>query len=521
MVFYRFPQMISPAARRSLGQGNLFTGVRPPLVASVHTGANGWFTLAGLGRERIAEIRISGPGIETADVLVRSRTGETVWLPENSASRRDPKNTLRVIYPHEFTLVAGTSVPVTGRITDVKTGDPLAGIGVQATSMSTGPVTGRDGTYRLDGLPLGNSELLILPPPGSRYLAGSVSVTTVAIRGAVVTNVVLTPGVLVRGRAIGETTERPVPGRVEYFAYATNPNLGVSNSLTRATIPPVFATDGDGRFEIPVLPGQGILAFTTQAQSPHGVGADEIDCARSPPNSRSVQVVFHTAPRACAPENHNVVLPLNPKPDNDELTVNFTLSAGTNVSGSVVSRAGQPLTGFLIHGLSKRSPWKLVAGEGFTVGSHFPPETRRLFVYHAAENLAGHYELTGKPPEKLEIKLAPAGTITGRVVDEQGAPIANAMIFDSASLGHSPNAAEQDRNYGVLPVDAKGEYHVTDSEGRFTIPGIIPSLKYTAQVRGPKLIGGAPVMLPLGAIFKDVTAAPGETKNLGNVSPTE
>ncbi len=232
----------------------------------------------------------------------------------------------------------------------------------------------------------------------------------------------------------------------------------------------MFATDADGRFEIPVLPGKGILAFTTEAPSPHGVGADAIDCDRIPAGRRSVAVVFQTAPRRCAPRSHNVVLPLDPKPDDDELTINITLSAGTDVSGGILSPAGQPLSGYFIHGLWKRSPWKLIAGEGFTVGSHFPPETRRLFVYHPAQNLAGHYELTGKPPEKLEIKLAPAATITGRVVDEQGAPIANPMIFDSASLGHSPNLAEENRDYGVLPADAKGEYHVTDSEGRFADP---------------------------------------------------
>ena len=48
-------------------------GPQPTLVPTVRTDANGWFTLRGLGRERLADLIISGPAIETTLLHVRSR----------------------------------------------------------------------------------------------------------------------------------------------------------------------------------------------------------------------------------------------------------------------------------------------------------------------------------------------------------------------------------------------------------------------------------------------------------------
>ncbi|HKB01250.1 MAG TPA: sigma-70 family RNA polymerase sigma factor, partial [Gemmataceae bacterium] len=57
---------------------DLEDGKLNPLYPPVTTGKDGTFTMKGIGKERVARLRIEGAGIETEDVLVMTRPGETV-----------------------------------------------------------------------------------------------------------------------------------------------------------------------------------------------------------------------------------------------------------------------------------------------------------------------------------------------------------------------------------------------------------------------------------------------------------
>ncbi len=123
-------------------------------VLPVLTDADGWFALKGLGRERIASVVISAPGVETTELNVRSRPGELFKFvngPDELALASEPN------YPNDFTRVVGPSVAVEGRVTDGKTGQPVAGALVKNTfrwskTLGMSAVTDADGRYRLDGL---------------------------------------------------------------------------------------------------------------------------------------------------------------------------------------------------------------------------------------------------------------------------------------------------------------------------------------------------------------------------------
>jgi beta-lactamase regulating signal transducer with metallopeptidase domain/protocatechuate 3,4-dioxygenase beta subunit len=503
--------MGSTPATRETSQGNLFWGSRLPIIPPVQTGADGWFTLKGVGRERIAELLISGPGIETTEQRVRTRTGDVVKL---GLHKPIPHAGLGfVYYPHELTLVSGMSVPITGRVTDVKTGQPLAGIGVQSTGQWKGVITDAEGKYRLEGLPLGINRLMIIPPVGSRYLAGGASVTTTAAAPALVRDMTLTPGVLVRGRAVDETTGKPLRGNLEYFAYETNPHREGSDSLRQTNRHTEYHPDADGRFEIPVLPGQGILGYSAGSEFPDSVGADQIDCPRYGAGGDSI--VFLTAPRMCMAVAHNLVVPINPQSDDNELTVNLSLRSGVEVVGRVLAPDGQPLSGYRIFGARRHVVWSHNPGEDFKVVGYFPAETRRLIVYHEERDLIGHYDLTGEPPEKLEITLCPAATLVGRVFEADGSALEQITITgrrDSALLKGRPSA--EDLGYGVFALNVK-----TESEGRFELKGIVPGLKYTAHLNFfPPLFTEKKLRSSMqGPIFTDVIAEAGETKNLGDL----
>ena len=128
-------------------------------VPAALTDADGWFTLQGLGRERIAEICIGGPGIESVLVRARSRRGNIIKFDQWSLEDQS-------VFPNEFSRIMGPSIPVEGRVIDVASGHPLAGITLRAEDLATSAVggtylahyirteTGPDGRYRLEGLPL-------------------------------------------------------------------------------------------------------------------------------------------------------------------------------------------------------------------------------------------------------------------------------------------------------------------------------------------------------------------------------
>src|SRR5262249_33677292 len=61
---------------REFANGNFVSGPAASILPVARTDAEGFFTLKGLGRDRIAEVYIGGLAIESAATHVRSRKGE-------------------------------------------------------------------------------------------------------------------------------------------------------------------------------------------------------------------------------------------------------------------------------------------------------------------------------------------------------------------------------------------------------------------------------------------------------------
>jgi beta-lactamase regulating signal transducer with metallopeptidase domain/5-hydroxyisourate hydrolase-like protein (transthyretin family) len=505
---------------------------RPALVPAVRTDTTGWFTLKGIGRERIADVAVSGAGIETMLLHVRSRRGTVIKLP-SSYRIRDPR--IDSYYPCEFTHVVGPSVPVEGHVTDAKSKGPLARIIVRADRIGGDPLTGAyparlistttaaDGSYRLQGLPLGLNRLGVVPPIGSRYLRAGLDVTTRRGDTRLVADIPLTAGILVRGRVTDSRTGMRVPGSVEYFASLTNPHLhdapGFEKNETSFGAVFHYRTNENGVFEIPVLPGKGVLAFRADdfRAFPQGVGADRID---GPQQQTPWSAAFIAAPTYSL---YHLLTPLDPQPGAGVMTLGLTLRSGVTVKGKVLAADGKPLSDYCILGETRFMSWSRNQGETFAVEGYEPTEHRRLMFYHPGRNLVGLYDLTGEPPAELEIKLHPGATIAGRIVDAGGRPLENMSIADSPLQTISPDTISPDnraeeRQRGVLlskylQEQIQGQRFATDKQGRFKLRGIIPGLRYSGTIfytGGPW--GGYPV-----SMFTDVTAKEGETKDLGDL----
>ena len=131
----------------------------PMTVATTTTGPDGQFRITGIGRDRVAELTISGPTIATTEVMVVNRDGAEFRRRDESGM----PGRFSVIHPRRFAYAVAPTKPVEGVVRDRETGRPIAGLTLHAavdgaaTLAPTGgtieAVTDDQGRYRLIGLP--------------------------------------------------------------------------------------------------------------------------------------------------------------------------------------------------------------------------------------------------------------------------------------------------------------------------------------------------------------------------------
>jgi protocatechuate 3,4-dioxygenase beta subunit len=512
--------------------GYLMTGDYPLaashvlVVPPVRTDANGRFVLSGVGRDRLVQLYISGPGMATMRIDARSRRGDVLRLPNRVSY---PEFGDITYYPADFTCIASPSVAVTGRLTDRATGHPVAGCVIRGEKIATSPIHGgleamyihaktdADGHYRLEGLPLGDSIVQIVPPPASSYLIANVDVKTSPSSTPQVRDVALSSGVKVRGRVTDARTGKPLSGRLAYFAFVTNPHLQTATGFDSPEFH--YRSGADGRYEIPVLPGKGILAFMADNHHDYrrGVGADRID---GPKYDRPNDLLFRTEPSLCHPFNHHLLVSLDPAPDATSVDLDLSLTSGLSFTGRVRRADGQPIGKYYLYGEQAFASWHTPrSGETFEVKGYFPDEGRRLMVYHPEHNLVGWVDVTDAPPNNLEIVLRKGGVLTGRVVDADGLPL-EGISLDSdwrdlkIASRYSPAVA---KTWGEPITSLEGRQLLTDKEGRFELKGVIPGLQYSVRAGGTTRQFGRMQATVLGGLFTDVTANSGQIKDLGDL----
>ena len=485
-----------------------------PIFQPAKTAADGRFSIRGVGRQRLAELIIRASGHETVPVYVRTERGDAVVIrgSRGRAEQDEP------VYAAEFSRVLGPSVPVVGRVTDRETGAGVAGCLLQPYVLPNyyanerlrmeilKAETDEAGDFRLEGLPLGRSGITIRSPRGSAYFSGRFRVNLKPEIESATANAQLVEGILVSGRVTDEETGAPVLGTVEYFAYADNPSLARTGPLETGE----FRTDTDGGFSIPVLPGQGILAFKADDWNRYlvGTGREKIDATRSSSGGSSI-IAFETSPRPCFAQNFNTLVAINPKPGSQADTINFSVSPGVTVRGKAVDSSGRSVSNYYVNG-------QLVEGEQFIVSRYAPSEGRRLTFFKPQANLVGLLDLNGPQPDPVEAALIPGGTIFGRIVDADGIPVEN-LEFQNSQVVFGNEA------YGQLLTHVDKKPVRTDREGRFRFEGIVPGLKYAADVfaKGKLPEFPAPVMMRIGNAFSDVSVESGEVRDLGEIVVNE
>jgi RNA polymerase sigma factor (sigma-70 family) len=460
------------------------------LFPAVMTGADGRFQIKGIGRERIATLRVEGPTIATQVVMAMTRVAERIQVTE-------PAGPGVTYHGATFDLLAIPTKPVVGVVRDKDTGRPLAGVTVRSHRVAGAfdlnglvrTATDREGRYRLVGLPKGPGNALIaeayghMPQAGDLpYLAAIREVGDTPGLEPVTADVALKRGVWVKGRVIDKATGKPVRGGFDYFCFPDNPGATELPLLGRI---PADWTQKDGSFRIVALPGRGLVAVRADRDEYRmGVGADRIKGPRE-------GVILETYPYRLYPGNFHQIVEVSPRPGDESIACDVVLDPGRTLKGTVLGPDGKPLAGARVAGLRPLGYWEAqpLKEAEFTLRGLSPGERRRLQMVHEGKKLAGWLEVRGDEKGPVHVRLEPWGSVTGRLVTPDGVPMTNVSI-----------------GLGSLPSVQAGK------DGKFRIEGLAPGLKYNLRVTKESYL-----LESSGKGIENLTTRPGETKDLGDV----
>jgi hypothetical protein len=471
----------------------------------VTTGADGRFQIKGIGGERLAHLTISGPTIETRQVSVRTRPGETLHAWAWGGYPHDDRFNWRfTYYGAEFEHAAAPTKPIIGVVRDKDTGKPLANVTIRSGKLSPRvnvghdslrTITDKDGRYRLVGLPKRKDNVIVVEPPeGAAYLSRRHDLEDTHGLDPVTVDFELRRGVLVKGRVTDKKTGAGVEARIAYFVFHDNPSR---DELLRESLS--FShqnTEADGSFQMVVPSGHGLIgAWIGNGYYRVGVGAEKIK------RLKLGDKMFLPTDPYCDPTGHHRLLEIDPGKDIQTLTCPLEVDPGRTLDGTIVEPGGKPLAGARICGLRSYSYWdhEPLRTAEFTVHALTPDQPRNLLVMHESKHLAGSLVVRGDEKGTVTIKLQPWGTLTGRFVRPDGRPYTKGELsFDTRLRGAD------------VFVDPHPLHDIPrEKTGRFRVEGLVPGWKY-----GLRLLGG-------GNVEKEVTVAAGETRDLGEITVKE
>ncbi|WP_171473124.1 carboxypeptidase regulatory-like domain-containing protein [Frigoriglobus tundricola] len=556
-----------------------------PLLPAATTDAKGWFQLDGYAAERVVEVRLEGDAIETQDVYFVTGKPGPLPIPKRLTEADDtagffrremaPQREPKVLKANGDSYVAAPGLVVTGVVRDAVSGKPvpaavvetyrLAGQGrfLQNTIYRT--TTDAEGRYRLGGLPLAHGSAIRVRNTGDVPLlpvVKDIPETKLFVPAGL--DIALARGVWAEITTTDRATGKPVAGDVSYFVAPENPNGPKGNrSPTETGYDRQVNVPNDGRLRLAVIPDRpAVLAFSAAPGltplSRYAMAADAVKRQES----------LRGASPGWAAQNYNAFADIDPKAGSDPIPVRFTLDSSRRVEGKLIGPDGKPVSGALASGLLHdwyTEPLMPLRGAEFAVLGVGAEHPRLVCFSQSQSKLAGSVVVRGDEKGPLVVKLQPAASVRGRLVDDAGQPVKGARLgvvelpLARAGEYHSTETGVLLRNRiggplsnGVTTIKKDGTVATTDlganagamantwmstvnpdgsvtttgrrdpdpatdDDGRFTVAGLVPGLKYHLvwkDARRPRPPASDDWK---GIVFRDVVFKPGEDKDVGEV----
>jgi predicted alpha/beta-hydrolase family hydrolase len=481
---------------------------------SVKTDKDGRFQIAGAGAERIAPLQVEGHGIARTPLWVLTRPGLDP-APFNRAALEGIAPELRIpgqpplLYGPTFEYVATPTRVIEGTVREAGTGRPVPGIMVSASAGYCTPVycvTDAKGRYRLVGLPKQKHLLHAEPEKKSTWLSAGARVPDTEGLQPLTVDFELARGVVLTGRLIDRATGKGVKGGLRYAPLPGNKYFGRKGYDSYRYERFTHETDAQGRFRLVVIPGPGVLL--AQAYGGNGryrqATIDPADRRRVPVVSKDGDRYFTAADNSleCLTIEHACKV-LDLKEDAGTASYDLFVDAGRTLTVSLQGPDGKPLPRDVVDGVMNSWPGTLVPEKSACALHVLDPEIpRQVVFYHPGRQLAGRLTVRGDEKEPPVVRLAPTGTVTGRVLDLDGRPLPGADV-------HLWSPDDTVRDLFRL-AESKGEPVRTDKDGRFRLGGLVPDMKLGFQIyRGKTFLVSEPRVGPL-------QVGPGKTQDLGD-----
>jgi len=452
-----------------------------PQRASAVTGVDGQFRMTGLGRDRIVSIEGEGPAIQ--DLVLTVAT-----LPVSSA------RSSIAMHRSEFEHVARASRALRGVVRDQTTGKPVAGVKMTANLSNAITFTDMDGRFEIRGCPkLGGYGVFAKPQAGQPYFACSVCLNDGPGLDPLNVDFDLGGGIPLQGRVVDLATQKP-PKKAIVEYYPLFPNHHSSKILTiNLTEAPSSATvEPDGSFRLIVLPGPGVVCVAASPRNRYAVALVEskelASLGLGPGQTEFLATAVGELGRGTLDLNkYHAVSLINPNNDLDGLKLDLVVQPAGGLLCTVVGPDGTPLTGVEVIGLTAMPRAETLESASCTINGLNPRRARHLFFHHVEKHLGKFLTIRGDEPGPLTVRLDPCGSITGRLVDQNGKPLPKrSLYFQQANTEDGTPAL----------ADSAGWFRA------FLVPGVKYRLIQT--FRGPPPVN-------------DVQVESGQSRNLGDL----
>lgn len=500
----------------------------------VETESNGAFKVTGIGDEREVTLRLDGDAISSTLLKAVTREMPAVNMPMYG----NPTYRVGKTFGAKFVVSAEPAQIIRGRITDRESHEPIVGATVRLVSYADNfwalgdfltTRTDERGEYVLAGVPKASENsrgvrIGVMPPQDMPYFDFDEVLPKVASLETIEFDIQLTRGIWIEGQAIDGTSGQPIRGTAAYYPSLENEHAKSHEAFDRRMHTVGYgdgrATDQQGRFRIPALPGAGAVRFVAEAADKYeleGPSWGSKEQAGDPWKLYHIMMPGNAMVR--------VELPIDPK----VARVDIALSPSPVKRFRVVDQTGNPITGYEVGGqFPTERP--TISGRGAQYWGEPQDEStidvvlgddekndRPLMFFHRERELAALIDAKAWQLDEsgiVTVTLLPCAKLIGQLIFPDGMDSAGHLVAGYGAIeeigyntffgGDGKALTSPPRKHLKYQLGNKTSY---EKDGSFSL--IIPASKNTSVYYG----GGSIET----AILDGVTLTPGQVLDLGKI----